>query len=83
MKVTKGVIWALAGVLTLGTVLGAARCGRPPWPTPGRSPLQRRSGGAGEGVPEQLALARLGGLGLTEEDAEALWADLGRTAAGS
>ena len=31
----------------------------------------------GKGVPEQLALARLGGLGLTEEDAEALWADLG------
>ena len=79
MKVTKGVTWALAGALTLGAVLGgAARCGRPPWPTPERSPSPtpfRRC--RGEAVPEQLALARLGGLGLTEDGAEALWADLG------
>ena len=78
MKVTKGVIWALAGVLTLGAVLG----GGPVWTAAlahaGEEPPSSAVPAVpGKGVPEQLALARLGGLGLTEEDAEALWADLG------
>ena len=30
MKVTKGVIWALAGVLTLGAVLGGGGVSPPP-----------------------------------------------------
>ena len=78
MKVTKGVIWALAGVLTLGAVLG----GGPVWTAAlahaGEEPPSSAVPAVpGKAVPEQLALARLGGLGLTEEDAEALWADLG------
>ena len=78
MKVTKGVIWALAGVLTLGAVLG----GGPVWTAAlahaGEEPLSSAVPAVpGKAVPEQLALARLGGLGLTEDSAEALWADLG------
>lgn len=78
MKVTKGVIWALAGVLTLGAVLG----GGPVWTAAlahaGEEPPSSTVPAVpGKAVPEQLALARLGGLGLTEDSAEALWADLG------
>ena len=78
MKVTKGVIWALAGVLTLGAVLG----GGPVWTAAlahaGEEPPSSAVPAVpGKAVPEQLALARLGGLGLTEDSAEALWADLG------
>ncbi len=78
MKVTKGVIWALAGVLTLGAVLG----GGPVWTaalahTPEGAPANTIPAAPGKAVPEQLALARLGGLGLAEDSAEALWADLG------
>ena len=63
MKVTKGVIWALAGVLTLGAVLG----GGPVWTaalahTPEGAPANTIPAAPGKAVPEQLALARLGGL---------------------
>ena len=78
MKVTKGVTWALAGALTLGAVLG----GGPVWTAAlahaGEEPPSSAVPAVpGKAVPEQLALARLGGLGLTEDGAEALWADLG------
>ena len=63
MKVTKGVIWALAGVLTLGAVLG----GGPVWTAAlahaGEEPPSSAVPAVpGKGVPEQLALA-LGGPG--------------------
>ena len=72
MKVTKGVIWALAGVLTLGAVLGGGPVRTAALAHAGEEPPSSAVPAVpGKAVPEQLALARLGGLGLTEDSAEA------------
>lgn len=78
MKFAKGAGWALAGVLTLGAVLGSS----PVWMTGLAHGTEEPAAAGvpavpGKAVPEQLALSRLGALGLTEDGAEALLGSLG------